>query len=65
MSTDGKYYLAVYDALEQPKTRAARSADGLVSGGCDAIGTAFSRDGVSWQYSAMLTVQVRISYEIA
>lgn len=42
LSNDGKFYLAVYDAL---------SASG------DDIGTAFSADGVTWQHSALLTVQ--------
>ena len=43
MSTDGKYYLAVYDALRAP------------SG--DEIGLSFSTDGVTWKYSALLRVQ--------
>ena len=42
MSTDGKYYLAVYDALH---------------GGSDVIGLSFSADGVTWQYSQILAVQ--------
>ena len=43
MSTDGKYYLAVYDAL---------------SAGSGEIGLAFSTDGVTWQYSQILAVQI-------
>ena len=42
MSTDGKFYLAVYDAL---------------GGNGDQIGLGFSADGVTWQYSALLAVQ--------
>ena len=42
MSTDGKHYLAVYDALR---------------GGSDDIGLSFSADGVTWQYSQILAVQ--------
>ena len=41
-TTDGKYYLAVYDALR---------------GGEDVIGLSFSSDGVTWRYSQILTVQ--------
>lgn len=44
MSTNGKFYLAVYDALK---------------GGSDVIGVAFSADGVTWRYSTRLAVQVR------
>ena len=36
---DGKYYLAVYDALHKLQ-----------------IGTSFSADGVTWQHSAILTI---------
>ena len=43
MSTDGKFFLAVYDAL---------------SGGHDVIGLSFSTDGVTWRYSQILAVQV-------
>jgi hypothetical protein len=42
MSTDGKFYLAVYDALH---------------GGSDVIGLSFSADGFTWQYSQILAVQ--------
>ena len=38
-SMDGKYYLAVYDALHKLQ-----------------IGTSFSADGVTWQHSAILTI---------
>lgn len=61
MSTDGKYYLAVYDALEQPPTDDPhRQAGQAVCGsktGCNRIGVAFSGDGVTWKYSAMVPVQ--------
>jgi hypothetical protein len=72
MSTDQKYYLAVYDALEQPPAGGAPPAAGGGSGGggqpggnpvcssrtsCNRIGIAFSVDGVSWRYSAMVPVQ--------
>jgi hypothetical protein len=61
MSSDGKFYLAVYDALEQPPTGAS-NAEGKPSvcgskTGCDRIGTAFSADGVVWQHSALVSVQ--------
>ena len=64
---DGKNYLAVYDALEQPPTDG--DADGLGHGkpggnpicssitGCNRIGVAHSADGVTWKDSALVAVQ--------
>ena len=46
--SDGKFYLAVYDALRQPP-----GADG------NSIGLSFSTDGVTWQFSALLPVQTK------
>lgn len=47
MTTDGKYFVAVYDSLESP---------GGAFGG-DYIGLGFSEDGVSWRHSSILAVQ--------
>ena len=73
MTMDGKYYLAVYDALEQPplgdeqeKQETPGSSEietalhpGVCSDAtkCNRIGIGFSADGVSWKYSALVAVQ--------
>lgn len=69
MSTDKKYFLAVYDALEQPPNDHSTSVAGTGTGkpggnpicssksSCNRVGIAFSTDGVTWKYSAMVPVQ--------
>ena len=83
MSTDKKFFLAVYDALEQPPidepptvtvptpvddmppppplaTGAGKPGGNPICSsktGCNRIGVAFSADGVTWKYSAMVPVQ--------
>jgi hypothetical protein len=77
MSTDKKFYLAVYDALEQPPADGDLNPSSLATGttsssagggpggnpicssktSCNRIGIAFSADGVTWKYSAMVPVQ--------
>ena len=56
-STDGKFYLAVYDALEQPPMLEGGSAPVCGGNKCNRIGIGFSVDGVTWQYSSMVAVQ--------
>jgi hypothetical protein len=60
-SMDGKYYLAVYDALRQPPTDAGGGAShsGVCGSetGCNRIGIGFSADGVTWQHSSLVPVQ--------
>ena len=72
-STDGKWYIAVYDALRQPSTARALAAlqapaSEVVGGGgdppicsekngCDRIGIAWSSDGLYWDDSTLLAVQ--------
>jgi len=70
MSTDGRYYLAVYDALEQPPLKGLShhrheddDDDGTAAGvcgsenRCNRIGVGFSADGVTWQHSGLVAVQ--------
>eukprot|EP00937_MAST-01D_sp_MAST-1D-sp2_P005586 g5586.t1 len=74
-STDGKWFLAVYDPLRQPPTArvnaSMRAAPPRGAGGdagdpppcsdkhaCDRIGIAWSSDGLYWDDSTLLAVQV-------
>ena len=63
MSSDGKFYLTVYDALEQPPvpegglSPSAAVTSVCAGDNCNRIGIGFSSDGVTWRYSAMVPVQ--------
>ena len=74
MSTDKNYYLAVYDALEQPPDDHPMPVAGIRTGkpggnpicssksSCNRVGIAFSTDGVTWKYSAMVPVQTATTH---
>jgi hypothetical protein len=70
MSSNGKFYLSVYDALTQPpasddpRLSDASSDTGSVCGGskCNRIGIGFSADGVTWKYSSLVAVQTEATH---